>query len=213
MRSGDLSEASEPAMAYRPFDASANGYVPGEGGAIFVVEDLEYARERGAPHMYGEIAGYGATNDAYTPMKPAPDGVQFARAISLALERAGVSPDDVDLVMADAASTPEGDALECTALRKSLGDRASQVPVTAPKSMTGRLYAGGGSIDVAAALLAMRDGCIPPTINLDQPAPGCDLNVVTQAREGRVDTVLVNGRGFGGFNSALVLRRVEGADA
>ncbi len=177
LRNGRLSSAVDPADAYRPFDARANGYVPGEGGAIVLAESLERARERGAPQLYAEVAGYGATNDAYHYGKTAPDGRQFARAMSIALENAGVGP-----------------------------------AITAPKTMVGRLYAGGAALDVAAALLAMRDGQIPPTVNLDQPANGNDLDFVTGgARKAKVDTALVNARGYGGFNGALVLRRADDA--
>ncbi len=209
LRNGRLSEAKEPADAFRAFDARANGYVPGEGGAIIVVEALDFAQERGAPQIYGELLGYGATNDAYDPFKPDPSGAQLARAMSIALDRAGVVVDEIDAIFADAAGTPDGDAAEVKAIKDVFGKRAAQVPVTAPKTMVGRLYAGGGALDVAAALLAMRDGVIPPTINLDQPADGCDLDFVTgKARTAKLETVLVNARGFGGFNSALVLRRV-----
>ena len=189
--------------AYRPFDERAAGYVPGEGGAILMVEHLDAARSREAPQIYAEIAGYGATNDAYHWAKPNPDGRQFARALRIALDDAGVAPGDVDVVFADAAGWPESDAIEARAIREVVGD----VPVTAPKTMVGRLYAGGASLDVAAAVLAMRDGVIPPTINVEQPADGIDLDLVTEAREAEVRTALIAARGFGGFNSALVLRR------
>ena len=205
---GHLSREQEPDAAYRPFDAGANGYVPGEGGAILIVEDLERARERGAPQVYGEIVGYGATNDAHHWREPDPDGRHLPRAMTIALENAGVEPGEVDAVFADALGIPEADALEAKAIREVFGKRASELPVTAPKATVGRLYAGGASLDVAAALLAMRDGQLPPTINLDEPAEGCDLSFVTgSAREAALDTVLVNARGFGGFNGALVLRR------
>jgi act minimal PKS chain-length factor (CLF/KS beta) len=180
--------------------------VPGEGGAIIIVEDREHASGRGAPRVYGEIAGYGATNDAHHPKQPPSDGTHLARAMRLALERAGVGAGDVDAVFADAAGVPEADRAEAQAIRDVFGGR--DVPVTAPKTMVGRLYAGGAALDVAAALLAMRDGVLPPTINLDTPAQGCELAFVTGgARDTELDTVLVNSRGFGGFNGALVLRR------
>ena len=207
METGYLSRERDPAAAYRPFDARANGYVSGEGGAILLLESAEAAEERGAPQVYAEVAGYGATNDAHHYSRPAPDGRQFARAIGIALDDAGIAPDDVDVVFADAAGIPEADAIEAQVIKDVFGDRASEVPVTAPKTMVGRLYAGGASLDAAAALLAIRDGVIPPTINLDEPADG-DLNFVTgSAREADVGTVLINARGYGGFNSALVLRR------
>jgi 3-oxoacyl-(acyl-carrier-protein) synthase len=205
--SGYLSTAEDPADAYRPFDARANGYVPGEGGAILLLESEQRASDRGAPQIYGELIGYGATNDAYDWRRPAPDGRQLVRAIEVALKDAGIGPDALDAVFADAFGDPEWDAIEARALAQVLGDRAKEVPVTAPKSTVGRLYAGGASLDVAAALLAMRDGVVPPTINLDQPADGCELNFVTgEARSAQLRTVLIVARGFGGFNSALVLR-------
>jgi minimal PKS chain-length factor (CLF/KS beta) len=206
---GYLSTAVEPAEAYRPFDAGANGYVPGEGGAILLVENADAAAQRKAPQVYADIAGYGATNDAYHWGKPAPDGRQLARAISLAVADAGVAAEDIDAVFADAFGVPEFDAIEVAALKSALGKRASDVPVTAPKTMVGRQYAGGASLDVAAAAFAMRDGVIPPTVNLDNPASGFDLDFVTAAREAQLSNVLVVARGFGGFNAALVLRRVE----
>ena len=205
---GLLSTASEPAEAFRPFDARANGYVPGEGGAIVIAEDLATARERGAPQIYGEIAGYGATQDAHHWGRPAPDGRRYARAMQIALADAGIGPEEVDVVFADAAGTPESDRLEAMAIRAVFGRRTSELPVTAPKSMVGRLYAGGAALDVAGALLTMRDGVIPPTINLDEPAEGCDLAFVTgAAQKADVRTALVCARGYGGFNGALVVRR------
>ena len=206
LTNGRLSSAREPKAAYRPFDAAANGYVPGEGGAIIIVEEAGHAAGRGAPQVYGEILGYGTTSDAYHAKSPTPDGAQLARAMRLALERAGVGTDEVDAVFADAAGVPVSDRAEAEAIKDVFDGR--DVPVTAPKTMTGRLYAGGGALDVAAALLSMRDGVLPPTINLTRPAKGCNLNFVTgEAREAKVETVLVNARGFGGFNSALVLGR------
>jgi minimal PKS chain-length factor (CLF/KS beta) len=204
---GYLSTATEPNEAYRPFDARANGYVPGEGGAILLVESGDRAEERSAPQVYAEIAGYGATQDAYHWGKPAPDGRQYSRAIELALAEAGVGPGEVDLIFADAFGVPEFDRAEVAAIKAALGKRAREVPVTAPKTMVGRLYAGGASLDVAAAVLAMRDGKIPPTLNLDDPAEDFDLDFVTAPRDVELGTVVVLARGYGGFNAALVLRR------
>jgi minimal PKS chain-length factor (CLF/KS beta) len=206
---GYMSTASEPADAYRPFDKRANGYVPGEGGAILLIESTDRAQERGAPRLYAEIAGYGATQDGYHWAKPAPDGEQLARAISVAMKDARVSPDEIDTVFADGFGVQEFDAIEASAIKSALGKRSGDVPVTAPKTMVGRLYAGGAALDVAAAVLAMRDGVIPPTVNLDEPADGCELEFVTAARQAELGTVLVIARGYGGFNAALVLRRVE----
>jgi minimal PKS chain-length factor (CLF/KS beta) len=210
MRSGQLSRETEPRAGYRPFDRAANGHVPGEGGAILIVEELEFARGRGTPHIYGEIAGYAATQDAYHPSRHAPDARQLARAIGGALANARIGPADVDAIFADGWGTPVADALEVRAIKEVFGDHATKVPVTAPKSMVGRLYSGGAALDVATALLAMRDGTIPPTVNLGEPADGFDLNFVRrEAKAVDAKTVLVIARGFGGFNSAMVLRRVS----
>ncbi len=177
--------------------------MPGEGGAILFLETPEGAAERGVPQVYAEIAGYGATNDAYHYGKPAPDGKQYARAMKLALKDAGVEPGDVDVVFADGIGVPEWDAIEAAAIKDVLG---TDVPVTVPKSMVGRLYAGGASLDAATAVFAMRDGVIPPTVGLDDPAT--DLNVVTgSSQKSDLNTVLIAARGYGGFNSALVLRK------
>jgi 3-oxoacyl-(acyl-carrier-protein) synthase len=211
LRSGRLSSANSAEYAYRPFDAHASGFVPGEGGAILIVEELESAQARGAPQIYAEIAGHAATNDAYHPNKPSPDPRHYARAMSLAMKDAGVGPDEIDVVFADAAGVPELDALEVQALHQVFGERATGVPVTAPKSMVGRLYSGGAALDVATALLTMRDGVVPPTVNLTTPADGCDLAIVTgEAQPMDVNTVLVGARGFGGFNSAMVLKKFTG---
>jgi minimal PKS chain-length factor (CLF/KS beta) len=208
--SGRLSHAQDPAAGYRPFDVGANGYVPGEGAAILLVEELEQARRRGVPQVYGEIAGHGASHDAHHHTGLAPDAGQLARAISLALADTGMNPEDVDAIFADAAGTLEGDMLEARAIMQVFGDRASRVPVAAPKSMVGRLYAAGSALDAAAALLSIRDQCLPPIVNLSQPARGCNLDVVTNgARSVSANAALVNARGLGGFNSALLLRRVS----
>jgi minimal PKS chain-length factor (CLF/KS beta) len=198
---GRLSGGEDPATAYRPFDAQADGYVPGEGGALLVLEEAGSARARGA-RVYGEIAGYGATFDP-RPGSGREPGLR--RAILTALADADLTPADVDVVFADAAGVPELDQAEATAIADVFGPRG--VPVTAPKTMTGRLYSGAASLDTAAALLSIRDGVIPPTVNV-APAPGYGLDLVTgRPRTAPVDTALVLARGYGGFNSALVVRR------
>ncbi len=206
---GYLSTASDPKLAYRPFDRLANGYVPGEGGAILLVESTDRVAQRAAATVYAELAGYGATQDAHHWGEPAPDGVQLARAITVALADAGISAADLDVVFADAFGVPAYDTVEVAAIRKALGKRADDVPVTAPKTMVGRLYAGGASLDVAAAALAIRDGVIPPTVNLDHPADGFELDFVTETRAAKLANALVIARGYGGFNAALVLRHAE----
>lgn len=207
LQNGLLSPEPDPG-AYRPFDRRASGYVPGEGGAVMVVEDLEHARSRGAPRIYAEIAGHAATQDGYHFARPAPDGRQLARAMRGALDDAGVSPEEVDAVFADGMGVAEWDAIEAGAIHDVFGDRGDEVPVTVPKSMVGRLYSGGAALDVACSTLALRDGVIPPTVNVDDPDEAYGLDLVTEARpRPDLSTVLVCARGFGGFNSALVLRK------
>lgn len=199
-----LSTSDHPARAYRPFAPDACGYVPGEGGAMLVVEDRDFARRRGVPRIYAEIAGTASTHDAHHLTDPPPDHRKLARAMRLAMERAGCSPDDVDVVFADAAGDRALDALEAAAITQVVG---KHVPVAVPKTMTGRLYAGGAALDLSWAALALHHGLIPPSVNLDGVATGIDI--VTKAREARLRTVLVVARGAGGFNSAAVLRAAD----
>ncbi|MEU6056342.1 ketosynthase chain-length factor [Streptomyces xanthochromogenes] len=203
LASGRLSTSDEPDRAYLPFDAAAQGHVPGEGGAILVLEDAEAARRRGAA-VYGEIAGYGSTFDP-RPGSGRPPGLR--RAIELALADADVPSGDIDVVFADAAAVPELDRAEAEAINAVFGRRG--VPVTAPKTMTGRLYSGAAPLDLAAAMLAIQEGLIPPTVNVE-PAADYDLDLVTgQPRTAEVRTALVLARGHGGFNSAVVVRTVD----
>ncbi|MGW1769820.1 ketosynthase chain-length factor [Streptomyces sp. NPDC002073] len=198
-----LSTSDEPARAFLPFDADASGYVPGEGGAILIMESAESARERGAK-VYGEIAGYGSTFDAAPELGREP---ALRKAIEIALEDAGVQAADVDVVFADAAGVPELDRIEAEALAAVFGERG--VPVTAPKTMTGRLYSGAAPLDVATALLAIEEGVIPPTVNV-HPAEDYALDlVVGQPRTASVRTAVVIARGYGGFNSAVVVRSAD----
>ena len=205
--SGRLSTAPRPEDAYKPFDERANGHAIGEGGAILLLEEADAARARGAQRVWGEVVGYGATHDAHHHEDPAPDATQYTRAIRLALADAGVAPEEVGLVVADGAGVPELDALEAQAITAVFGGRG--VPVTAPSSWTGRLMAGGSALNVATALLAMRDGVLPATGNVDRPVAEYGLDLVLENRERELDVVVVLARGFGGFNSALVLRRYE----
>ncbi|HTX10137.1 MAG TPA: ketosynthase chain-length factor [Solirubrobacteraceae bacterium] len=201
---GRLSTSTSPDEAYRPFDVAASGHVPAEGGAILVVESPDSARRRGRNRSYAEVAGYAATFDP-RPGSDRPAGLR--RAADLALADAGVNPEAVDVVFADASGTPELDRIEAEAIAGLFGPEG--VAVTAPKTMTGRMYGGGASVDVAAALLSLRDQVIPPTINVSSPAPGSELRlVVDQPQEAKLRTALVLSRGYGGFNSALVLRAV-----
>jgi act minimal PKS chain-length factor (CLF/KS beta) len=201
LANGRLSTRRDPRRAYLPFDADADGYVPGEGGAILIVEDADRARERGAA-PYGVVAGHAATFDPPPGSNRPPT---LRRALEGALADAGLDPGDVDVVFADAAGTPEEDRAEAEAIAAVFGERG--VPVTAPKTMTGRLYAGGPALDVATALLAMRDSVIPPTIGVREPALGCAIDLVTgEPRPARLRTAVIIARGHGGFNAALVLR-------
>ncbi|REF00943.1 ketosynthase chain-length factor [Thermomonospora umbrina] len=198
---GRLSTDDRPDRAYRPFAPDAAGHVPGEGGALLVLEDADVARERGA-HVHGEIAGYGATFDP-RPGSGRPPALE--RAIRVALADAGCEPGDIGVVFADAAAVPELDRQEADAIGAVFGPRG--VPVTAPKTMTGRLYSGAASLDLVAALLSIRDGVIPPTTNVTpDPAYGLDL-VVDAPRPAAIESALVIARGEGGFNSAMVVRR------
>ncbi|MBB5119203.1 beta-ketoacyl synthase [Streptomyces eurocidicus] len=201
---GLMSTDENPERAYLPFDTDANGYVPGEGGALLILEDAEAARGRGATNIYGEIAGYGATFDP-KPGSGREPGLR--RAIEAALADAGLEPGDIDVVFADAAGTPELDRIEADAISAVFG--AGRVPVTAPKTMTGRLYSGAAPVDVVAAVLAMREGLIPPTTNVTL-SPEYDIDLVTgSARPAPVRAALVLARGYGGFNSAVVVRAAD----
>ena len=192
--------ADDPVTAYAPFAATARGHVPGEGGAILVLETAEAARDRGT-RVHGTLAGHAATFDPAQGLGRPP---ALRRAIQLALADAALSPADIDVVFADALATRTDDRAEALALAEVFGPYG--VPVTAPKSMTGRLYAGGAALDTATALLALRDQVIPPTVGVDRPAPDCPVDLVTgQPRAARLRHALVVARGYGGFNSALVV--------
>ncbi|MFG2041510.1 ketosynthase chain-length factor [Dactylosporangium sp. NPDC048998] len=207
LANGRVSAGDDPGTAYRPFHRDAAGYVPGEGGAILIVEDAHAAGARGATPV-AVVAGYAATFDP-----PAGSGRPgtLRRAVEQALADARVAPADVDVVFADAAGVADLDRAEAGALVAVFG--AHGVPVTAPKTMTGRLASGGAALDLATAALALRDGIVPPTVNVDPV--GYDLDLVTTARPARLRTALVLARGFGGFNAAVVLTSptAEGARA
>jgi minimal PKS chain-length factor (CLF/KS beta) len=202
--SGRLTTSRDPRAGYKPFDAAANGHVPGEGGAVLMVEDADAAAERGARRVFGQIAGYAATHDAHHPEDPAPDGGRLARAMRRAIADAGLSPDEVAVVFADGAGTPALDALEAQAIHEVFGGRT--VPVTAPQGFVGRLAAGGAALSVATALLAMQEGVVPAVGNLTTPGP-YGLDLVREPRSLPAGAVLVNARGAGGFNSCVVLTR------
>ena len=196
-----------PAGASRPFDVGRDGFVIGEGAGVLILEELEHALARGAKPL-AEIVGYGATADASHITLPAPGGIGAVRAARRALEKAGLSSDDVDHVNAHATSTPEGDRAELSAIRTILGERAAEVPVTANKSMIGHTLGAAGAIEAIASIQSIRTGTIPPTINLEEPDPsaaGMDLTPNAAVRR-PVTTVLSNSFGFGGQNTALIFR-------
>jgi act minimal PKS chain-length factor (CLF/KS beta) len=199
MSRGNLSASDDPERAYLPFDIAGQGYVPGEGGAILVLEDADAARARGA-RAYGEIAGYGATFDAAARHG---GGSGLRRAVDFALADAGVAPPDIGLVFADGAGSPGDDEIEADVLNAVFGPDA--VPVTVPKTMTGRMNSGGAPADLACALLAIRDRVIPPTINVTASPYPIDL-VLGKPRPWQPAPVLIMARGEGGFNSAMVVR-------
>ncbi|WP_328843078.1 ketosynthase chain-length factor [Streptomyces sp. NBC_00258] len=200
---GHLSTAEDPALAYRPFDEEAAGFVPGEGGAILVMEDEAAARMRGAPQVHGRLLGYAATFDPKPGTAPGDDASALCTAIELALADADADAGDIDAVFADAAGIPDFDRAEAAALGAVFGAR--EVPVAIPKTLTGRLCAGAGPLDVATALLALRDGVLPAAA-YTRPSPRYGLNVVVDRPLAlRMRAVLVVARGLGGFNSAMVV--------
>ncbi len=204
---GAMSERNdEPERASRPFDADRDGFVFGEGAVVLVVESAAHASRRGA-RPYGSLPGGALTSDAFHISAPEPSGAQAARAISLALERTGTRPEQIDYICAHGTGTRANDAVETKAIRTALGPAAESVPISSPKSMVGHLIAAAGSLAAMVSLLAMRDGVVPPTINLEHPDPECDLDYVPlRARETPVATALVNAFGFGGQNCVVVLR-------
>jgi 3-oxoacyl-[acyl-carrier-protein] synthase II len=199
----------EPERASRPFDADRDGFVLSEGGAVFLLEDLDFALARGAEPL-AEMIGYAATSDAIHVTAPDAEGASAARCMSLALERAGVAPEEVSYINAHGTSTPLGDPAETAAIKLALGDYAYRVPISSAKSMTGHLSAGSGALEAAICVQTLRTNLIPPTINLDTPDPTCDLDYVPhQTREAEVNIAVSNSFGFGGHNSVLVLKAID----
>jgi 3-oxoacyl-[acyl-carrier-protein] synthase II len=200
----------DPARASRPFDRDRDGFVMGEGGGMLVLEALEHARARGA-FIHGEVAGQASAADAFRLTDCHDEGRGAVASMRLALEDAGLNPDDIDYVNAHGTSTKVNDSVETLALKLALGDHARRVPVSSTKSMTGHLIAAGGAVEAIACLLAIRDGVIPPTVNLDHPDEDCDLDYVPHAaRDRAVDVAMSNSFGFGGQNTTLILRRFAG---
>ncbi|MEE1796931.1 beta-ketoacyl-[acyl-carrier-protein] synthase family protein [Streptomyces sp. BE308] len=199
----------DPEHASRPFDASRNGFVLGEGSAVFVLEERESARRRGA-HVYAEVAGYATRSNAFHMTGLRPDGQEMAEAIRVAMAEARVNAEDIDYINAHGSGTKQNDRHETAAFKRSLGEWAHRAPISSIKSMIGHSLGAVGSIELAASALAMEHGVVPPTANLHTPDPECDLDYTPlTAREQRTDTVLSVGSGFGGFQSAVVLARPD----
>ncbi|MBI2898090.1 MAG: beta-ketoacyl-ACP synthase II [Deltaproteobacteria bacterium] len=201
---------SDPQGASRPFDRGRDGFVIAEGAGILVLEELERAKGRGAT-IYAELAGYGATADAYHLTQPSPDGEGAQAAMRKALASARLDPERIGYINAHGTATPTGDVVETVAIKHVFGDHARRLAVSSTKSMHGHALGAAGGIEAALSALAIRHGVLPPTINLTDPDPECDLDYVpNQAREVRVDAALSNSFGFGGTNAALVIARYKG---
>ena len=198
---------SEPEKASRPFDRDRDGFVPGEGGGIVILESLDNALERGA-HIYAEIIGYGMSSDGYHVAAPAPDGEGAVRCMQAALADAGISYDKVNYINAHGTSTELNDLYETRAIKTVFKEKAHQIPVSSTKSMTGHLLGGAGGVEAVFTALTIKEGIIPPTINLDNPGEECDLDYVPHvARKANVNVAMSNSFGFGGTNATLVFQK------
>ncbi len=199
----------DPPRASRPFDRGRDGFVMGEGAGVVVLEEYGHARRRGA-RIHAELVGYGASDDAVDIVQPDPEGLGARRCVARALDRARRRPDEVDYVNAHGTSTQLNDVAETRALRAALGERAESVPISSTKSMTGHLLGAAGGVEAIFSILAMRDQFVPPTINLDDPDPECDLDYVPlRGRPARVDLAISTSYGFGGHNACLAFARVD----
>ena len=198
----------EPTRASRPWDKDRDGFVLGDGAGVLVLEEYEHAKARGA-RIYCELAGFGASSDAYHMTAPAENGEGAARCMALALRDAGLAPEAIGYLNAHGTSTPLGDLGETLAIKTAFGDHARRMMVSSTKSMTGHLLGAAGGVEAIFTILALHHGIIPPTINLDEPGEGCDLDYVPNvAREAKIDAAMSNGFGFGGTNGSLVFRRI-----
>jgi 3-oxoacyl-[acyl-carrier-protein] synthase II len=199
----------EPTRASRPFDKDRDGFIIGEGAGVLILEELEHARRRGAT-IYAEIVGYGMSSDAYHMTAPSEDGDGARRVMSMAVRKAGIAPSDVDYINAHGTSTPYNDRLETLAIRNCFGEHADKLAISSTKSMTGHLLGGAGGLEAGIAALAVHHQVAPPTINLDDPDPECDLDYVPhQSRQMAIRYALSNSFGFGGTNAALLFKRYE----
>jgi len=199
----------DPPRASRPWDQDRDGFVMGEGAGILVLEELDHAQQRGAK-IYAEVIGYGMSGDAYHITAPAEDGNGGYRAMRNALKRANLAPDQIDYINAHGTSTPKGDEIELGAVKRLFGDHAYKLSMSSTKSAIGHLLGAAGSVEAIFSILALRDGVVPPTLNLDDPSPGCDIDLVPhKAKERPVRYVLSNSFGFGGTNASLIFARVS----
>jgi 3-oxoacyl-[acyl-carrier-protein] synthase II len=198
----------DPQAASRPFEKNRDGFVMGEGAGIVILEEYESAKKRGAK-IYGEVAGYGLTGDAYHLTAPAPGGEGAARCMKMALDGAGVNPEEVDYINAHGTSTPFNDLYETLAIKSVFGASANDLMVSSTKGMTGHLLGAAGGVEAIFSLLAINNGVVPPTINYAEADPECDLDYVpNEARKSDVNIVLSNSLGFGGTNATLLFRKV-----
>ena len=199
----------EPERASRPFDKDRDGFIIGEGAGVVILEELEFAKARGA-RIYAELVGYGSTADAYHMTAPSEDGDGARRAMAMAVRKAGIRPEDVDYINAHGTSTPYNDKLETLAIKNCFGEHAYKVAISSTKSMTGHLLGGAGGLEAGITALAVQDGVIPPTINLDNPDSECDLDYVPHTkRELSIRYALSNSFGFGGTNATLLFKKFE----
>ncbi len=198
-----------PEKASRPFDKDRDGFVMGEGAGILVIEELSHALKRGAK-IYAELAGYGMSCDAYHLTSPDSTGTGPSKAMKWAMQDAGVEPEQVDYLNAHGTSTPTNDPLETMAVKKAFGDHASKLPISSTKSMTAHMIGGAGGMEAILSILAMKDGYIPPTINLDEPDEACDLDYVpNQGRKADLKVVMSDNLGFGGHNGVVIFKKFE----
>ncbi len=198
---------SEPERASRPFDAERDGFIMGEGAGLVILEDLEFAKKRGA-RIYAEVIGYGASSDAYHITTPAPNGEGAARCMAMALRDAAIAPTEMGYINAHGTSTKFGDELETIAIKTVFGDHAYKIPVSSTKSMTGHLLGAAGGVEAVISILAIDRGVLPPTINLENPDPECDLDYIPNtARKSQVEVTMSNSFGFGGTNACLIFRK------
>ena len=199
----------DPQGACRPFDATRDGFVMGEGSAMMILEDLDFARARGA-RILAELVGYAATGDAYHVTEPAPEGAGLVRAMRRALQKAGLRPDQVDYINAHGTSTPYNDRTETQAIKACFGDHAYRLAVSSTKSMTGHTLGAAGAVESVISVMSILTGVIAPTINLHHPDPECDLDYVpNHARQATVNFAMTNSMGFGGHNACLIFKRFE----